>query len=507
MADIKFRNVVKGTIKTYNGTVKTINRSIKEGTEIKRITQSSTEALEPSEGLGNAAQGTELYIANKAINSGKRRFANSASNALKLKKRQQTTKSKIKTIKHTADHAKYTAKTGWNNVSASVKYARQTIKSARQVQSQASKAVTVKQRIQLSKNVAKVTIQATKYTLKATYEVIKATFNFVFAAGTWLTSLIAAGGWIAIMAIILIAVIAGIITSAVGVVFSNDIHDTNSLSKAQSKLNTEFSTVLSSEKAKLIGYEKVVVRPAPVITQWNDIVAVYAVRAEKKGISASEFNDEATELLRQTLWDMLSFSVSEETVVSESEDVGQAQVSETFGILNVIYLSVDEAATKYGFSDSDKELLSAVQEMQLSVKNGIIASGNGTLINPCPDGHFNGNDYPAYAKSGEYHAGRDISCPIGTNIYAAGSGTVVNINDQAATYGKHLIIDHGGELYTLYAHCSQLLVSVGDTVEQGQLIALSGATGNVTGPHLHFEVRVGGKRFRVNNVDPLEWIG
>lgn len=123
---------------------------------------------------------------------------------------------------------------------------------------------------------------------------------------------------------------------------------------------------------------------------------------------------------------------------------------------------------------------------------------------PCR--RFNGNDYPSYAGNNEYHAGRDISCPIGTPIYAAADGTVIHINDQADSYGNHIMIAHGNEVYTLYAHCDSLLVTVGQEVSQGEQIAWSGATGNVTGPHLHFEVREGGSRFRVNNVDPLDWI-
>ena len=83
---------------------------------------------------------------------------------------------------------------------------------------------------------------------------------------------------------------------------------------------------------------------------------------------------------------------------------------------------------------------------------------------------------------------------------------VIHINDQADSYGNHIMIAHGNEVYTLYAHCDSLLVTVGQEVSQGEQIAWSGATGNVTGPHLHFEVREGGSRFRVNNVDPLDWI-
>lgn len=166
---------------------------------------------------------------------------------------------------------------------------------------------------------------------------------------------------------------------------------------------------------------------------------------------------------------------------------------------------MDEAAQLYDFTEDDQELL--VMVLQMSTGGGYIGgSGNGMMINPCPDGTFNGNDYPYY-PSGGYHAGRDIACPIGTPVYAAAGGTVIHINDQADTYGNHIMIAHGNEVYTLYAHCSELLVSVGDEVVQGQQIAWSGNTGNTTGPHLHFEVRVGGSQYRVNNVDPLEWIG
>ncbi len=89
------------------------------------------------------------------------------------------------------------------------------------------------------------------------------------------------------------------------------------------------------------------------------------------------------------------------------------------------------------------------------------------------------------------HNGLDIAGPVGTPIYAARAGTVVQSQCMRTGYGCHIIIDHGGGVQTLYAHNSRLYTSVGDVVTQGQIISLMGSTGRSTGPHVHFEVRVG----------------
>ncbi|PIZ94495.1 MAG: peptidase M23, partial [Candidatus Magasanikbacteria bacterium CG_4_10_14_0_2_um_filter_37_12] len=100
------------------------------------------------------------------------------------------------------------------------------------------------------------------------------------------------------------------------------------------------------------------------------------------------------------------------------------------------------------------------------------------------------------------HTGLDIAGPVGSSIYAAKSGKVITSQDGwNGGYGNYVIIDHGGGVQTLYGHSSRRLVSVGEQVKQGQTIALIGSTGNSTGPHLHFEVRVNGRRS-----NPLQYI-
>ncbi|MDD6034349.1 MAG: peptidoglycan DD-metalloendopeptidase family protein [Oscillospiraceae bacterium] len=96
-------------------------------------------------------------------------------------------------------------------------------------------------------------------------------------------------------------------------------------------------------------------------------------------------------------------------------------------------------------------------------------------------------------QTGYFHYGIDISGGgiNGADILAAESGTVI-LAASHYSYGNYVIIDHGGGYATLYAHASALLVSAGDTVTRGQVIAKVGSTGNSTGPHLHFEVRING---------------
>lgn len=108
--------------------------------------------------------------------------------------------------------------------------------------------------------------------------------------------------------------------------------------------------------------------------------------------------------------------------------------------------------------------------------------------------------YPNYSN-GSYHGGVDWPCPSGTAVHAADSGVVVIAKRLTYSYGQYILIDHGNGLSTLYAHNSSLVVGVGDKVSKGQIIAYSGESGNATGPHVHFEVRLNGTR-----VNPMSYL-
>ncbi|MFB7517514.1 M23 family metallopeptidase [Streptomyces sp. NPDC056144] len=91
------------------------------------------------------------------------------------------------------------------------------------------------------------------------------------------------------------------------------------------------------------------------------------------------------------------------------------------------------------------------------------------------------------------HSGQDFAVPVGTPVKAAGSGTVVkagpNGGGDGPAYGNAIVVKHANGTYSQYAHLSKIQVNVGQKVSAGQRIALSGNTGNSSGPHLHFEIR------------------
>ena len=130
--------------------------------------------------------------------------------------------------------------------------------------------------------------------------------------------------------------------------------------------------------------------------------------------------------------------------------------------------------------------------------------GNTSFIWPCPSSsritsNFGGRESPTEGASSN-HQGIDIGASTGSNILAAASG-VVTIATYSSSAGNYVMISHGGGVSTVYMHCSSLLVSEGEQVSQGQVIAKVGSTGYSTGPHLHFGIRSGG-----SYVNPLNYV-
>jgi len=101
-----------------------------------------------------------------------------------------------------------------------------------------------------------------------------------------------------------------------------------------------------------------------------------------------------------------------------------------------------------------------------------------------------------------YHGGIDLGMPKGTPIRCALDGTVMLVRRLTTGYGYHVMADHGGGVVTLYAHCSDIIVTEGQKVTAGQEIAKVGSTGRSTGNHLHFEIRIDGEKQNPRNYLP-----
>lgn len=154
-------------------------------------------------------------------------------------------------------------------------------------------------------------------------------------------------------------------------------------------------------------------------------------------------------------------------------------------------------------SDSEKELNSELEKLKTA--NDAITrelkamenkygdkiadlGGTGTLQKPVRSGVITAT---MYYSSGRYHGALDYGVPVGTEVYAAAEGVVLAANWSNGGLGNYVCIQHSGGMRTLYGHGNgKFYVEPGDVVKKGQLIMLSGNTGNSSGPHLHFEVRV-----------------
>ncbi len=168
-------------------------------------------------------------------------------------------------------------------------------------------------------------------------------------------------------------------------------------------------------------------------------------------------------------------------------------------------LSDDEKNLQAKIDEINKQYEEVNQQILALAQNGIdTAYIGGELAWPVPGYTRITSKYAmrVHPITGQYklHTGVDIGAPLGANFVAANDGVVVKAGPNVA-YGNMVIIDHGGGISTLYAHGSEILVEVGQTVKRGDPILKVGSTGYSTGPHAHFEVRISGV-----TTDPLPYI-
>lgn len=208
--------------------------------------------------------------------------------------------------------------------------------------------------------------------------------------------------------------------------------------------------------------------------------------------------------------------IEEAEVITAEQDAKLVQLASSRSALETQKdkLKAEEAARRAAAAKAEAERRAAVAAAKAAEKakaakaaRSAVASadesedyggGNGPYLRPVGyarvSSPYGNRTHPVTHEVGKLHTGVDFAVPTGTNIHAAESGTVL-VAEWYSGYGYCVIIDHGGGMWTLYGHIREggIRVSPGQRVERGQVIAESGATGRVTGPHLHFEVRINGK--------------
>jgi len=172
--------------------------------------------------------------------------------------------------------------------------------------------------------------------------------------------------------------------------------------------------------------------------------------------------------------------------------------------INTLYVEneVSEDTIKQAKEKLEESLNAKVAEInkQKEIDSKTI---NGVYIASVPvsNGHITSRFGSRESIRNHTHKGIDIAASYGTNIKAVADGTIEYASYNSGGYGNLVIIDHGNGIKTYYGHCSKLCVSVGQKVNAGDVIAKVGSTGNSTGNHCHFEIRVNGSQ-----IDPQKYV-
>ncbi len=415
------------------------------------------------------------------------------------------------------------------NVAKTIKQGGKGIKGAQRTAANTQKAAKAAQQItQRMQAAAKATVRG----IRAAVHAVMAALKAAVAAMQSLAAAILAGGWVAVVIILLICLIALVMGSSYGIFFGVESTGSGtSVSQAVRDLNQEYADHLQ-QISESVSHDRqeMTSNDGNLSINWQEVLAVFSAKVSgaSDGEQVASLTDAQVDILRDILWEMndVDYSThteSHEVEVTTTNEDGEEEtttetVSETVLIIEIIHKTASDMAREYRFNSRQNEYLNLMmqpnnQNLWAQLLGGLVAGGGqiitpdtdwvpiGALAWPLPQtfsisSPFGYREDP-FTGEIEYHNGTDIAAPNGTQILAAAAGTVTianGIDSWGGSYGYHIKIDHGNGLETLYAHCSAICVTPGQQVQQGEVIGFVGSTGNSTGNHLHFEVLVHGER-------------
>jgi len=218
----------------------------------------------------------------------------------------------------------------------------------------------------------------------------------------------------------------------------------------------------------------------------KDAELIEAIKRDEAAVKACEARLEQQERLRAELEreQAIQTSIAREAAAQREDDLRRIQ--SVIAELEAAYAELDRTSNRL-----EAMLRRMLRSRQVSGQNLPMWSGGWLRPVPGPKTSGFGMRMHPILKRNIMHRGVDLAAASGTPIRAAADGIVVSCGYQGG-YGNVVIIYHGGDIHTLYAHCSSIIVRVNQNVKQGQVVAYVGSTGLSTGPHLHFEMRKNG---------------
>lgn len=372
--------------------------------------------------------------------------------------------------------------------------------------------------------------QSAVHGVKAALQKLAAALKPMAAAAKGLAAALAAGG-AATLIVVFICLIALVAGSAFGIFFAAQPTGSGvALQAAVQQLSEDYYEQIRDIEQS-VPHDRVEYAPDGLTAiPWQGVLSVFAadMAAAENGQPVAVLEAAQIDRLEEILWQMDPVSYrtyteeheEERTTVDEAgeESTETVTITETVLEITIRHKAPQEMAAMLGFTARQNEQLTLLSDPQyqtlwMELLGGYV-SGGGQIIQPgnvpAGSGLFQWPLPEAFAISsgfgervdpitGErsFHTGTDIAAPAGTPILAAADGTVTVANGTdpwGGGYGYYIKIGHGNSIETLYAHCSAICVTPGQTVRQGEVIGYVGSTGNSTGNHLHFEISINGER-------------
>ena len=370
---------------------------------------------------------------------------------------------------------------------------------------------------------SKQAVQTAARGVRAIGQKLAALFKTTAAGVKSLAAALAAGGTTAVLVVVFICLIAIVAGSSFGIFFAaQPTGNGAALQNVVQQLTDDYYAQIR-EIEESVPHDRLEYAPDGLTAiRWEDVLSVLAadMAAAKNGQPVAVLETAQIDRMQEILWEMNPVSYRTYTEEHEEErtttdDEGNEitetiAVTETVLAITILHSTPQDTASALGFTNRQNEQLTLLADPQytslwmellggyVSGSGQIMAPGagpSGTSIFqwPLPDAYhvtsgFGGRTDPITGES-DFHNGTDIAAPAGTPILAAADGTVTVVNGTdswGGSYGYYVKINHDATYDTLYAHCSAICVTAGQTVRQGEVVGYVGSTGN----HLHFEVWV-----------------